>query len=73
MYRRNTTTKFHLLILLAALLLMAGCGGGAKKEHQPTIGLLLETLKEERWQKDRDYFVAAAEKVGNFPSEAVGH
>lgn len=31
---------------------------------QPLIGLSLDTLKEERWQKDRDRFVAAAEKLG---------
>lgn len=24
----------------------------------------MDTLKEERWQKDRDFFVAAAEKLG---------
>jgi D-xylose transport system substrate-binding protein len=30
----------------------------------PVIGLSLDTLKEERWQKDRDVFVAAAEKLG---------
>ena len=28
------------------------------------IGLSLDTLKEERWQRDRDRFVAAAEKLG---------
>ena len=28
------------------------------------IGLSLDTLKEARWQKDRDFFVAAAEKEG---------
>ena len=31
---------------------------------QPVIGLSLDTLKEERWQKDRNRFVAAAEKLG---------
>ncbi|MFA6961284.1 MAG: substrate-binding domain-containing protein [Opitutaceae bacterium] len=30
----------------------------------PVIGLSLDTLKEERWQSDRDTFVAAAEKLG---------
>jgi D-xylose transport system substrate-binding protein len=35
----------------------------ASKEH-PVIGLSLDTLKEERWQHDRDTFSAAAEKLG---------
>jgi len=48
------------LILLAALF---SCG---KKEEkaQFRIGLSMDTLKEERWQKDRDFFVEAAEKLG---------
>jgi D-xylose transport system substrate-binding protein len=33
-------------------------------KSQPVIGLSLDTLKEERWQSDRDTFVAAAEKLG---------
>src|ERR1041384_3484910 len=35
----------------------------ASKE-KPVIGLSLDTLKEERWQKDRDTFTAAVEKLG---------
>ena len=35
----------------------------ASKES-PVIGLSLDTLKEERWQHDRDTFTAAAEKLG---------
>lgn len=31
---------------------------------QPVIGLSLDTLKEERWQLDRDYFVKKAESLG---------
>lgn len=41
----------------------AGPVGGASS-GPPRIGLSLDTLKEERWQKDRDRFVAAAEKLG---------
>src|SRR3954466_2041722 len=54
----------NLLLALFAVSLFAGCGGAAKKKDQPVIGFLMETLKEDRWQKDRDYFVAAAEKAG---------
>src|SRR5215470_15345066 len=35
--------------------------GGAKKIK---IGLSMDTLKEERWQKDRDMFVKRAEELG---------
>lgn len=35
-------------------------GGGGKIK----IGLSLDTLKEERWQKDRDIFTARAEELG---------
>ena len=31
---------------------------------QPLIGLSLGTLKEERWQRDRDHFVARANELG---------
>ena len=63
MYRNIYSIKFLWLAAAAFVFLFAGCSG-AKKNHQPTIGLLLETLKEERWQHDRDYFIAAAEKMG---------
>ena len=33
-------------------------------KDKPVIGLSLDTLKEERWQHDRDTFIAAAEKLG---------
>ncbi len=40
---------------------------GSKGEAQvdkPVIGLSLADLKEERWQRDRDYFVAKVESLG---------
>jgi D-xylose transport system substrate-binding protein len=53
--------KSMTIIALTALLL-SGCGkhgsGGIK------IGLSLDTLKEERWQHDRDLFVAKAKELG---------
>jgi len=50
---------FFLLLTISFI----SCG----KKEKPTqfrIGLSMDTLKEERWQKDRDFFVAAAEKLG---------
>ncbi|MGI8438052.1 MAG: sugar ABC transporter substrate-binding protein [Chthoniobacterales bacterium] len=43
-------------------------GGGAhetaKGHARPLIGLSMDTLKEERWQGDRDLFVAHAKELG---------
>ena len=35
-----------------------------KKDDKIVIGFLMDTLKEERWQRDRDIFVAESEKLG---------
>src|SRR5580692_11697977 len=35
----------------------------ASKDH-PEIGFCIDDLRVERWSRDRDYFVAAAEKLG---------
>ena len=51
------------IIAVVGMLLGAMASAEASKE-KPVIGLSLDTLKEERWQKDRDTFVAAAEKLG---------
>lgn len=42
-------------------------GKSSSEKHEPEqvlIGLSLGTLKEERWQRDRDHFVARAEELG---------
>ena len=41
-----------------------GAGGAAGGAKQITIGFSMDTLKEERWQRDRDLFVARAEELG---------
>ena len=38
--------------------------GSSKKTGKIRIGLSMDTLKEERWQKDRDIFVKRAEELG---------
>jgi D-xylose transport system substrate-binding protein len=48
--------------LLACLLL--GASAVFASREKPVIGLSLDTLKEERWQRDRDTFIAAAQKLG---------
>src|SRR5438034_5623173 len=37
---------------------------GVKARAKPLIGLSMDTLKEERWQGDRDLFVARAQELG---------
>ena len=41
-----------------------GPASGPAKKEKPLIGLSMDTLKEERWQKDRDIFVKSAEGLG---------
>jgi D-xylose transport system substrate-binding protein len=50
-------------LLVTALLLAFTSAAFASKE-KPVIGLSLDTLKEERWQKDRDSITAKAESLG---------
>jgi len=51
------------LPLVAAVVLALAAPAFASKD-KPVIGLSLDTLKEERWQRDRDTFIGAAEKLG---------
>jgi len=47
---------------LAVVLALAATAFASKEK--PVIGLSLDTLKEERWQRDRDTFIAEAQKLG---------
>lgn len=51
------------LALAASVGLTAGCGG-QRDVGKIRIGLSLDTLKEERWQRDRDLFVERARELG---------
>lgn len=55
-----TSKLFVLLIFVLALL--SGCSGGTK-EKKLKIGFAMDTLKEERWQRDHDAFSAHCEKM----------
>ncbi|MEO5957940.1 MAG: substrate-binding domain-containing protein [Opitutaceae bacterium] len=50
--------------LLSVLIVIASAASAFASKEKPVIGLSLDTLKEERWQRDRDTFIAAAEKLG---------
>lgn len=55
--------KFARSFFVAAM--AASCALAAfASQDKPVIGLSLDTLKEERWQRDRDLFIAEAEKLG---------
>lgn len=49
-----------------SLSLLTACAGreGAKDGKRITVGFSMDTLKEERWQRDRDLLVARCEEMG---------
>jgi D-xylose transport system substrate-binding protein len=47
-----------------ALTLIALAATAFGSKEKPVIGLSLDTLKEERWQRDRDTFISEAKKLG---------
>lgn len=52
------------LSVLIGLVLSRSGAEQAAIRPRPLIGLSMDTLKEERWQKDRDLFVAEANRLG---------
>ncbi|HJT23496.1 MAG TPA: D-xylose ABC transporter substrate-binding protein [bacterium] len=57
--------KIKITVILAGFLLALGAGGCVKQSGKGVkIGLSLDTLKEERWQHDRDLFVQRAKELG---------
>ena len=64
---RNVLLVVSLLLslLIGAALARGGQVAAPQSSTRPlTIGLSLDTLKEERWQRDRDSFVAKAKALG---------
>ncbi len=51
-------------VLALAFVLSVGSFAGANDDGELVIGLSLDTLKEARWQVDRDIFKAEAERLG---------
>ncbi len=66
--------KLRLSLVIVSLLLSiliglalsrrSGTGAVATARQRPLIGLSMDTLKEERWQGDRDMFVARSKELG---------
>jgi D-xylose transport system substrate-binding protein len=72
MQTMKTSTKL-ILFCLTALLLLAGCvkgpqqggpGRSAKQGGPVRIGISMDTLKEERWQRDKALFEQRCKEVG---------
>jgi len=55
--------KTKLLFVLFAFALVSACSSGPAKEKRLKIGFAMDTLKEERWQRDHDAFKAHCEKL----------
>jgi D-xylose transport system substrate-binding protein len=57
--------KILVLLLASALIIIASCKSQKVDRNGPLrIGLSLDSLLLERWQRDRDYFVARAKELG---------
>jgi D-xylose transport system substrate-binding protein len=69
MTQANPLRVAALVALVIFTLLGLACGSGPSssgdgKSGRLRIGFSMDTLKEERWQKDRDLFVARAKELG---------
>ena len=53
---------FKLILILLVAMAFMGCAGGAK-EKRIKIGFAMDTLKEERWQRDKDAFEAHCKQM----------
>ncbi|WP_395719597.1 sugar ABC transporter substrate-binding protein [Prosthecobacter sp.] len=53
-----------LSIVTGLVIARGGGGAGGATRQRPLIGLSMDTLKEERWQIDRDLFTKAAQDAG---------
>ncbi len=70
-FRKTLIPLLAAAVALPFLFAITGCkkkdevdSSGAAKPAKILIGLSLADLKEERWQRDRDFFVAKAEALG---------
>lgn len=58
------TVSLILSVLIGAVISRGDSPTIKKNDSEIVIGLSLDTLKEARWQKDRDMFVSEAKKMG---------
>ncbi len=55
--------KIYLVLALMVFALLTACSDSQPKEKKLKIGFAMDTLKEERWQRDHDAFKAHCEKM----------
>ena len=60
----NSFLKPRLKTLLMATVLVSLSGAAFADAKNPKIGFSIDDLRVERWARDRDFFTAAAEKLG---------
>jgi D-xylose transport system substrate-binding protein len=60
--RRSVLGSLLCTAMVASLSLVAPLAHASK--DNPEIGFCIDDLRVERWSRDRDYFVAAAQKLG---------
>lgn len=65
-YNVNKMKKKVIILVLVAVFVLSGCKKQSYINDDDTIkiGLVLETMTVERWQRDRDIFVAKAKELG---------
>src|SRR4051812_43966500 len=63
-FRLGLVVLSLVLSLLVGLTLRRGSGPAATGPHRPLIGFSMDSLKEERWQRDRELFTARVQKLG---------
>jgi D-xylose transport system substrate-binding protein len=56
--------KVRLSVAIAAAMMALASGAASADAKNPKIGFSIDDLRVERWARDRDYFTAAAEKLG---------
>jgi D-xylose transport system substrate-binding protein len=61
---RSNRSAARIVAGISFILATVGFLCGCARANKPRIGLSLDTLKEERWQRDRDTFIAKAEALG---------
>jgi len=60
----NAILKKSVLALMAVTTMSLVAGGAMADAKNPKIGFSIDDLRVERWARDRDFFTAAAEKLG---------
>lgn len=56
--------RFSMIVSLLGLFAFSHAGSSPAADKKIRIGFAMDTLKEERWQRDRDMFVARAKELG---------